>query len=48
MIHNKHEDWIGKENNKKVLVIDTTEDFEHCEERIEEIVEKICKFIQSE
>ncbi len=47
MIHQKHEEWFSKFDHKKVLVIDTTENFQNNEEKIVEMVKSLTDFIKS-
>lgn len=48
MIHEKHENWFSEFDNKKVLIIDTTENFKDNEELIEEMLTKLKDFINAE
>ena len=48
MIHEKHENWFSEFDNKKVLIIDTTENFKDNEELIEEMLAKLKDFINAE
>ena len=47
-LHEKHEMWMTNEMKKRrVLTIDVNQDFEHNEQRLEEIIEQITYFINN-
>ena len=43
-LHEKHDDWLLKENN--VLVLDVNEDFENNPDKLLEIIQSVLKFIK--
>lgn len=47
-IHIKHENWFKDPNPKKVLILDTTEDFKNDEKKIQDMIYKLREFINGE
>jgi deoxyadenosine/deoxycytidine kinase len=47
-IHIKHENWFKDPNPKKVLILDTTEDFKNDEKKIQDMICKLREFINGE
>jgi deoxyadenosine/deoxycytidine kinase len=43
-LHRKHDDWLLNESN--VLVIDVNEDFEHDEDKLADMFQRVMKFIK--
>ena len=46
-IHIKHENWFKTHDPKKVLIIDTTEDFKNDEVKINNMIMQLRDFINS-
>jgi hypothetical protein len=43
----KHENWFKNYDNKKVLILDTTEDFKNNEQKIAQMIMQLRDFINS-
>jgi deoxycitidine kinase len=46
-IHMKHENWFKNYDNKKVLILDTTEDFKNNEQKIAQMIMQLRDFINN-
>lgn len=46
-IHVKHENWFAKHDPKKVLILDTTEDFKNDETKIQNMINQLREFINN-